>query len=373
MGRSLGKLVGDEMLVRHDELSGKISAADFGAIVSAAALAHDVGNPPFGHSGEGAISEFFSQHTVGRMIESQVNDLEWADLINFEGNAQGFRLLNQKHQGLQLTHATLGAFSKYPRLSLLPDVDQNRKSQKKFGFFQSEQNLFAEMANDLGLLPLSERMSWTRHPLTFLVEAADDICYHIIDLEDGCTLGLVSLEQTIDLLKGIIGDRFNQEKLDAMPSLSEKLAILRALSINELIAQTVEAFLAREEAILSGEFDQALTDVIPAAQDLARISTLSVKEIYRSKIVLEKEVAGFEVMAGLLEVLLGAAIRNSNGKPTAKDKTVLRLLPEALKLHIADGNSYNVSRFILDYISGMTDSHALAMFRKLKGMSLPSW
>jgi dGTPase len=373
VGRSLGKLVGDEMLVRHPELTGKISAADFGAIVSAAALAHDVGNPPFGHSGEGAISAFFSQHPLGQTIKSRVNKWEWADLLNFEGNAQGFRLLNQKHQGLQLTHATLGAFSKYPRLSFLPKAGKNRKSQKKFGFFQSELTLFTKMAGDLGLPPLEKDKSWARHPLAFLVEAADDICYHIIDLEDGCTLGLVSLEQTIELLKEIIGTRFNREKLDTMPSLNEKLAILRALAINELIAQTVEAFLSREEAMLQGDYDQALTEVIPAADHLSAISTLSIKNIYRSRIVLEKEIAGFEVMAGLLEVVLGAAVRNTTGEATAKDKTVLRLLPEALKLQLLESNIYLVCRYVLDYISGMTDSHALAMFRKLKGMSLPSW
>ena len=373
VGRSLGKLVGDEMLLRHPGLTGKISAADFGAIVSAAALAHDVGNPPFGHSGEGAISEFFELHYLGQSIKAQVTEAEWADLINFEGNAQGFRLLNQKQHGLQLTHATLGAFSKYPRLSLLPEADSWRKSQRKFGYFQSEEQLFKQMVEDLGLIPIVAEKSWVRHPLTFLVEAADDICYHIIDLEDGCTLGLVSLEQTIDLLKGIIGERFDRDKLDALPSLSEKLAILRALSINELIAQTVTAFLANEEDILSGKFDQAITDIIPATKELNHISMLSIRDIYRSKIVLEKEVAGFEVMSGLLDVILGAAVRQANQEARAKDKSVLRLLPELLIIQLLDSNTYQVSRLILDYISGMTDSHALAMFRKLKGMSLPSW
>ena len=373
VGRSLGKLVGDEVLVRHPKLAGKISAADFGAIVSAAALAHDVGNPPFGHSGEGAISEFYKLHDIGQSIKSQVTEAEWQDLINFEGNAQGFRLLNQKQHGLQLTHATLGAFSKYPRLSLLPEAENERKSQRKFGYFQSEEQLFKQMAEDLALHPIVPGKSWTRHPLTFLVEAADDICYHIIDLEDGCTLGLVTLEQTIDLLKGIIGDRFDQAKLDALPSLGEKLAILRALSINELIAQTVTSFLAKEEDILSGEFDQAITDVIPAANHINHISVLSVRDIYRSKIVLEKEVAGFEVMSGLLEVILGAAVRQTNQESRVKDKSVLRLLPELLTIQMPDSNIYQVNRLILDYISGMTDSHALAMFRKLKGISLPSW
>lgn len=369
MGRSLGKLVGEEIIREHEEIQGKVTPEDFGAIVSAAALAHDVGNPPFGHSGEGAISEFFKQHPVAVGIKSKLSLDEWTDLINFEGNAQGFRLLNQKSQGLQLTYATLGAFSKYPRQSLLPEAEKDRRSQKKFGFFQAEKIIFEGLANGLGLIERIDGRAWVRHPLAFLVEAADDICYAIIDLEDGCTLGLVTLEETIDLLKGIIADRFDRKKLDALPTLREKLAILRAMAINELVAQSVTSFKENEKSILDGSFDTALTDCIPAAQDLSKISAVSVEKIYRSRIVLEKEVAGFEVMSGLLEIILGAVVRKSNNFDSIKDKTVFRLLPEQVKYELQNPDLYLNCRVVLDFISGMTDTRALTLFRKLKGMS----
>ena len=373
VGRSLGKLAGEQVIAQNPELKEIVGPGDIGAIVSAAALAHDVGNPPFGHSGEGAISEFFKQHPVAVGLKTKLGLEEWTDLINFEGNAQGFRLLNQKHQGLQLTSATLGAFSKYPRQSLLSDEhDKERKSQKKFGYFQSEKHIFQDLAKELGLVELSEGRAWVRHPLTFLVEAADDICYHIIDLEDGCTLGLVSFEETVDLIKGIIADRFDQEKLDALPTMNEKLAILRALAINELIAQCVVAFNANEEDILEGNFDRALTEVIPATGQLNKISEVSIRKIYRARIVFEKEVAGFEIMSGLLEVILGAVVRRYNNFATAKDKTVIRLLPETIQQSLKGGSLYQNCRTVLDFIAGMTDSRALTLFRKLKGMSMPA-
>lgn len=372
VGRSLGKLVGHEVIGKNKELADMVTPEDFGAIVSAAALAHDVGNPPFGHSGEGAISEFFKQHPVAVGIKSKLNLDQWTDLVNFEGNAQGFRLLNQKSQGLQLTYATLGAFSKYPRQSLLPEADKSRRSQKKFGYYQSEKEIFVAVAEGLGLVEQIDNRAWCRHPLAFLVEAADDICYAIIDLEDGCTLGLVTLEETIDLLKGIIADRFDRKKLDALPTLSEKLAILRAMAINELIAQCVECFIQNENEILEGNFDTSLTECIAASPDLSMISAVSVEKIYRSRIVLEKEVAGFEVMYGLLETILGAVVRKGNNFESVKDKTVIRLLPEQVKHQLNNADIYQSCRVILDFISGMTDSRALTLFRKLKGMSYPS-
>ena len=194
VGRSLGKKVGKAILERNSELAKNFDLHDFGGIVAAASLAHDIGNPPFGHSGEDAISEFFSSGQ-GMRYKSLVNDLEWTDLTNFEGNAQGFRILNKdRYQGLRLTHATLAAFSKYPRQSIIEKCDPNRRSQKKYGFFQSERHIFASIAETVGLIPF-EDYSWSRHPLAFLVEAADDICYNLIDLEDGCRLGLVTYEE----------------------------------------------------------------------------------------------------------------------------------------------------------------------------------
>ena len=179
VGRSLGKKAGEVVLQRHPELAGKSSLFDFGAIVAAASLTHDLGNPPFGHSGEDAISDFFLHHAYGQGFQSKVTKTQWEELVRFEGNAQGFRILNKSQYGFKLTFATLGAFTKYPCPAFFPQRDKTKKSQKKFGVFQSEEELFGEVASSLGLIRLDKNV-WCRHPLAFLVEAADDICYSII-------------------------------------------------------------------------------------------------------------------------------------------------------------------------------------------------
>lgn len=373
VGRSLGKLAGEQVLAKHKYLGEQIKASDFGAIVSAASLAHDVGNPPFGHSGENAISDFFKFNSIIKDLKPHLANDEWADIINFEGNAQGFRLINQSLHGLKLTCATLGAFTKYPRQSLIQNKLKERASQKKYGFYQSEKDIFTELASHLGLIQQGNQLVWRRHPLAFLVEAADDICYHIIDLEDGCTLGLVSLEESVELLKPIIGNKFDRQKFNKKLSQHEKLGTLRAMAINELIGQTVKVFVEYEAEILSGSFDQPLTSLIKSAQAMSDIQSLSIERIYRAPVVLEKEVAGFEVIDGLLSTLVKAVYGFTNGKSSNRDQTLMRSLPPEVTLYLTPDNLYQNLRLMLDYVSGMTDSHALTMYRKLKGMSLPSW
>lgn len=368
VGRTLGKRAGEKIIEKHKLQD--LTANDIATIVSAAALAHDVGNPPFGHSGEESISSFFQEDNSLEWLQENCTQEEWCDLENFEGNAQGFRLINQKEQGLTLTYATLGAFTKYPKTSSAPRIEE-RVSQKKYGFFKTEQALFNVVAKTLGFHALGDS-SWSRHPLAFLVEAADDICYHIIDLEDGCTLGLVTLEETIALLKPIVGNRFDEEKLNEKKFLHEKLGILRALAINELINQTVDVFLEHENEMLEGKFDQSLTDLLPSAKALQTIKNVSVQKIYRSKIVVEKEVAGYEVLNGLLKILIGSLQGQLKGEPTNYHKMVLRTLPDHIK-EAAEQPVYMAIRIMLDYISGMTDKHALTQFRKLKGIAMPSW
>ncbi len=368
VGRTLGKRAGEQIIKKH-KLT-EITANDIGTIVSAAALAHDVGNPPFGHSGEESISSYFQRMDADNWLKKNCNPAEWADLINFEGNAQGFRLINQKAQGLMLTYATLGAFTKYPKPASSPKIE-SRVSQKKYGFYQTEQTVFETVASELGLHKLGEG-SYTRHPLAFLVEAADDICYNIIDLEDGCTLGLISIDETIELLKPIVGNRFDRQKLDEKRFLHEKLGTLRALAINELINQSVEVFLANEEAMLKGDFDTSLTDLIPASEALSKIKSISIDKIYRAQIVVEKEVAGYEVLNGLLEILMGSLIGHLKGEPSKYHKMIRRTLPDFIQ-EAVEMPAYEATRIMLDYISGMTDKHALTLFRKLKGMVLPSW
>ncbi len=376
VGRSLGKKVGEYVISKYPELSeAGYSAFDFAAIVAAASLSHDIGNPPFGHSGEDAISAFFKESKIGQTIKSKVTEAEWKDLVNFEGNAQGFRLLNsEENQGLKLTLSTLAAFSKYPRASLIRQKDKARRSQKKYGFFQSENTVFEELASTLGLIssPDNEHC-WVRHPLTFLVEAADDICYHVIDLEDGCRLGWVPFEQARDLLAEILGEHYMPEKLEKTKGKNEKIAYLRALAINSLIEQCVKVFKEHEEEILSGDFDAALMDLVPSKKVLRNIIEVSVQKIYRSKLVLETEAVGHVVLEGLLSAFLEAAIaqkgREDSGK---KDLTVFRLLPETYQEKITETASfYEISLICIDYVSGMTDRYAITLYRKLKGITLP--
>jgi len=367
VGRSLGKHVGQEILKKDSSLADTFTPYDFGGVVAAASLAHDVGNPPFGHSGEAAISDFFLQHPLGNEILNLVSEEEKNDLINFEGNAQGFRLLNQIKHGLRLTFATLGAFTKYPRSSCPQEASTEGVSHRKFGFFQSEKDLFQQVAKDIGLKECGVQ-KWVRHPLAFLVEAADDLCYHIIDLEDGCTLDLISLQETIDLYAGIIGSRFNPNKLSKKDSKAEKLGILRALSINELIRQCVKQFLEVEHELLEGSFDKPLIDAIPASSALKEIKAISIKNIYRSRIVMEKEVGGFEVIAGLLSLMLGVQLRELKGNLTSQDKAIKRLLPLELSSPEKGGSTYLCTRKVIDFVSGMTDSFALTLHRKFGGI-----
>jgi len=372
VGRSLGKRVGEVIIDRHPELKKQeISQFDFGAIVSAACLAHDIGNPPFGHSGEDAISDFFKNHHSGQFFQDKLNQAQWSDVTNFEGNAQGFRLLNKKqYQGLKPTFATLASFTKYPCESSLNNRDKKRISQKKYGFFQEEKEIFTEIASGVGLTKLSETEAiWSRHPLAFLVEAADDICYHIIDLEDGCRLGWVSYEETRDLFAEILGDRYQPEKLKAIPTQIERIGVLRAVAINELIHQTADAFLQVEESILSADFDKPLSTGIYARPALEKIIDISIRNIYRSSSVLETEASGLQVINGLMDSFTMAAYYwiFEHKILTKQQQTVINLMPEEIRyqLQYQTENPYQSLLHCIDFLSGLTDSYSVSLHGKL--------
>jgi dGTPase len=256
---------------------------------------------------------------------------------------------------------------------LIAQRDVARKSQKKYGFFINQLQDFEKMAQELGLEKVGDDC-WARHPLAFLVEAADDICYNIIDLEDGCTLGLVTFEDTLSLLKPILGEKFDPEKLKNRTQ-SQNLGALRALAIGQLIRETVEAFATYEESMRKGNFDKALTDIIPSAKALAEISQRSVRQIYRAQVVLEKEAVGFQVLDGLLGVFSQALYHHCYApeRASGQDKSLLRLLPEdfPLKGFGTESNAYPLLRSLIDFISGMTDKYALNLYRRVKGISLP--
>jgi dGTPase len=372
VGRSLGKRAGEVILQRHPELQNKFSLFDFGAIVAAASLAHDLGNPPFGHAGEDAISDFFAQHPAGVSFKDRVDGLSWEDLINFEGNAQGFRTLNKNQFGLKLTFATLGAFTKYPCPAFLPSRDKTKRSQKKYGFFQTETQTFREVATQLELSH-SGAESWNRHPLAFLVEAADDICYSIIDLEDGCSLGLVNFTEALPLFEAVITkSKSKLGKLESLGSQAEKIGYLRALAIADLMDECTSLFLDNESDILNGRFDLALCDQCHSKNALKQIIKISIDKIYSARSVVEVEAAGHEVLPGLLEEFTCTGAMILQDKLSRKYSNLQKLFPQEITMAIRNepDNYYLMLRNVVDYISGLTDRHAISLYRKIKGMSL---
>ncbi|MEP6669709.1 MAG: deoxyguanosinetriphosphate triphosphohydrolase [Chthoniobacter sp.] len=380
VARSLGAIVGTEICGRGE--LPEIHPSDFGAIVSAAALAHDLGNPPFGHSGEDAIRVWFETSKVAQDARTMLKKNEQEDLARFEGNAQGFRLITRlqmpDNPGLRLTCATLGAFTKYPIEALVPDKARIHEgaSTKKFGFFQSERELMTEVASRCKLLRRSPLHAWwARHPLAFLVEAADDICYRLVDFEDGFRLGFIEYEEVRDRFLNVIGDPTLREKSEAMREEKERIEFLRALAIGAAVRQTAAAFLEKEGEILDGEFDKPLIDLIPAAGELEAIKQRSVEEIYSTPRGVEIEAAGFSVLGGLLDDFVAAvsdlARRGKHASP--RSHKLLRLVPEQSigPKREPDTNPYQRLLRMIDFVSGMTDSYAVSLFKKIRGISLP--
>ena len=384
VGRTLGNLVGQYVLKLEPELEKLGNSMHmFGDIVAAASLAHDVGNPPFGHSGESAIGDYF-QNNKDLKEQYQLNEQEWNDLIKYEGNAHGFRLLTNHHPdeikgGLRLTYATLGCFSKYPRASIVGDeylleANVKRTSSKKFSYFQSEKELFEKVANTLGLRKLTkehpDHRAWARHPLVFMVEAADNICYRIIDLEDGYKLGYLKFHEMEELLLPLLERSFDAkdalEKYQNIKDLGEKIGYLRAKSINVLIYESMEVFKENYAEIMSGDFDQEITDIIRSADLVEGPIKKANIYLYNRKPVIEIEVAGYQVISGLLEKFMAVQLHPNNGM----NKKMKQLLPE--QFHVSDKDSnYEKIMKAVDFVARMTDSYALNLYRRLSGHSLP--
>ncbi len=370
VARSLGRIVGSQILENHPELvqqGTKIN--DFGAIVASAALAHDIGNPPFGHSGEKAIGEYFKSGN-GQRFKDAFTKKQWQDLIDFEGNANGFRILTESKEGmeggLRLSYATLGAFIKYPKESL-PKKPSSHVADKKFGIFQSEIPFFKEVAEELGLVYSgeNENIAYKRHPLAFLVEAADDICYTIIDFEDGINMGLIEEEFALEYLIKLVRDTIDTNKYYQLKFKKDRLSYLRALAIGTLINEAAAIFIENEEAILKGEYPHALLDKCKYEAQINDIIKISVEKIYKSREVIEKELAGYHVIAQLLDVFLTATHHKIENTLSNYDKLVISLLPESLQQ--PKKSLYLATLKVCGYIASLTDGFALQLHKKLKG------
>ena len=369
VGRTLGRRVGKVLLERHLNLKELgYTFNDFGAIVAAASVMHDIGNPPFGHSGEKAIGEYFKTGK-GIQYKEQLTKKEYQDLIDFEGNANGFKILTESREGisggLRLSYATLGAFLKYPKESL-PKKPTNHISDKKYGFFQSEKEAFLDVVKDLGMLQkASTNISFYRHPLAYLVEAADDICYTIIDFEDGINLGLIEEEYALEYLINLVRDSIDSKKYHSLKHKKDRVSYLRALAINTLINEAVTIFLENESTILNGNFDKSLLDKCKYEAQINDIIKISVSKIYKSKEVVEKEVSGYRIIADLLDVFVTALNNKYVGKESNFDKLILNLLPKEYQTET--DNLYNRIMQICSYVSRMSDSYAIRTHKKLTG------
>lgn len=370
VARSLGRIVGKQLLEIYPKLKEKgYKANDFGAIVAAAALAHDIGNPPFGHSGEKAIGEYFKSGN-GQQFKSQLTDKQWQDLIDFEGNANGFKILTESRDGvkggLRLSYATLGAFMKYPKESL-PKKPTNHIVDKKYGIFQSEIETFKDVVQELGLTSLrnDEHMAYNRHPLAFLVEAADDICYTIIDFEDGINLGLIDESYALEYLINLVRDTINSEKYHQLKTKKDRLSYLRALAIGNLIDEAADVFIKNEKNILNGNFQHSLLDKCKYEAQINDIIKISVEKIYKSNEVIEKEVAGYKVLSDLLTVFINAINNSYNNSASNYDKLILRLLPE--KFQNTSDNLYDRIFSACSFVSTISDGYAILIHKKIKG------
>ncbi len=382
VGRSLGKAVGLDLLQRHPELRNDLGleASDFGDIVAAACLMHDIGNPPFGHSGEDAIRQWFRKQFespagpcgrgpwVDGLTAPQRNDL-----CHFEGNAQGFRIVSKLSMkpgrgGMQLTHAVLASFMKYPQGSPQMAVGEG-VSRKKFGVYQSESDLFRQTAEQVGLLPVVEG-SWCRHPLAFLVEAADDICYNVLDAEDGHTLGLIRFEACRDLMAPLMGRPLKDPAPDGPNAHRETVSLMRALALHNLIESCRKAFLDNEEAILEGRMKTSLVAATPLGKPLQELTAHVSKTCYNAVDVLQIQVAGYQVLARFLDLLVPAATGDVSALRSL-DKVMYEFLLREVDGFPSEESTYERILRITDFVSGMTDRYAMNLFRRFTGVSLP--
>ena len=370
VARSLGRIVGKKIIEKYpylQEIHG-YKSNDFGAIVASAALAHDIGNPPFGHSGEKAIGAYFSLGN-GKKYKEKLSEKEWQDLISFEGNANGFSILSTSRKGveggLRLSYATLGAFMKYPKESLPIKPSQNIY-HKKYGFFQQDKFFFNEVAKELELLPSlnNNSIAYVRHPLAFLVEAADDICYTIIDFEDAINLKLIEEEIALEYLIKLVSNNLDKNKYALLQTTQDRISYIRALAIDTLIKEVSKIFIDNEEQILSGNFSTSLLEKSKYKAQIDDIISISIKKMYQSKEVVEKEIIGYQTIHTLLDNFINAYINKNSGIASHYDSLIYKLLPEIYQ-HNSE-NLYLQILHICQFVSTLTDSKVLQYYNIIK-------
>jgi dGTPase len=372
VGRSLGNLVTAAIKNKLEPQLQNVTG-EIGAIVSAACLAHDLGNPPFGHSGEGAIADFFKRGG-GFKYKNDVTEEQWSDFTCFEGNANAFRVLShqfsgKRYGGFALTYSTLATIVKYPFESSFAE------GRPKFGFFQSEKELFRKIAKQLEIVQLSENpLCYMRHPLVYLVEAADDICYQIMDVEDAHKLKILSYSETETLFLNFFhpdDDRVTlgniAGNLELVSDCNERIAYLRAMVIGKLTKECAQLFISRINDLNPQEKIIPLFDLLvePSKSAMARIKYISLKKIYNDRAVIEIEIAGYKILGTLLEAFITAVVEPES----FLSEKLLTLIPS--QYQNPDESMYGKIQSVVDFVSGMTDLFALNLYRKITGMELP--
>jgi len=369
VGRSLGNMISLKF-AEKDQQHPLIS--EIGAVVAAACLAHDLGNPPFGHSGEDAIKEYFANGSGNQFINT-LTEAERADFTSFHGNANSLRLLTNQFNGRReggyaLTYTMLASIVKYPYESTV-----NAK-KAKFGFFQSEKELYSQIANELGIIQLNlAPVTYVRHPLVYLVEAADDICYQIMDIEDAHKLKILSYDETVDLYMGFYDSSLQTKSIEKIEEVmkevtdrNEQIAYLRAGVINLLVKECVSVFEQNYHQIMNGQFEGSLMKKISptAFAAMKKVSDISVARVYAHQSVVEIELAGFKIISTLLDIFINAVLR-----PSPYGKKLLAMVPQ--QYMASTQNDYSKIQSVVDFVTGMTDVYALDLYRKLTGIGLP--
>ncbi len=366
VGRSLGNNVATALRKKYPEIAEMLDS--IGEIVATACLAHDMGNPPFGHSGEKAIGTYFSEGK-GKELESLLTPEQWSDCVRFEGNANAFRLLTHQFEGRRkggfvLTYPAIASVVKYPFPSF-------SSPKKKFGYFDADKADFEKVVTTLGIPKRADGKGYARFPLVYLVEAADDICYEIMDIEDAHKLRILTTDETLGLLFAFFDEAQQEHIREVMKEVAdsnEQIAYLRSSVIGNLVDACTKTFVENEEKILSGTFEGSLIDHINERSRAAykACTEISVKKIYRSQEVLDVELAGYKIIYMLMEELMNAVFNPDK----AYSRQLLQRIPSQYAIHAE--TPYEKILAILDYISGMTDIYALDLYQKITGMSLPA-
>lgn len=381
VGRSLGSDIGNFIATAYTseltEQNKELYRHSLYNVISTACLCHDIGNPAFGHSGEDAIASYFQRNAS--QLKDKFSALEWNDFLNFEGNANAIRILTQKQNGkseggAMLTYSTLASIAKYPCESLAKD--KNIIARKKFGFFQSEKNTFKDIAHETSMILVQEDpLCYQRHPFVWIVEAADDICYNIIDLEDAQRLGFINAQICEELLQQIIEEIHGnnkwsrvKKKLDSIEDKNDRISFLRAVSIGALISRSVELYKKYFEEIIKGTLQTSIYDLIQQeCKAIQTIKEFSKTHIYNHRSVVEIENAGYNVMYELLDHFIPSILKSEKER-LGYEKRAVQLIPKQFLYE--DRGDYEKVLGVIDFVSGMTDNYATDLYRKIKGIDI---